>query len=588
LLASLALVRYLVRWSAEPDEKRPHQGTMSTMHRTGAIIDAPLNRARSKELGAYYTSAPIAEFLVTWAVRSGSDRVIDPSFGGGVFLQAAASRVRDLVGEPALRVFGVELDSHTHRTTADFASRYGVVPSNLQQGDFFQLADGLFAAFDAVVGNPPFIRYQQFSGSARQRAVDLMRKHGVRMSELASSWAPFLVGAAGLLRPGGRLAMVVPMELCHATYGRNVLAFLTRSFRTINLLSFQRRLFPELNQDTLLLLADECGNSRGELRWRHLHDAASLTALLPTSPRIPRARRLDSGAVAAGHERLVGQFLPARARGLYAELCNNPKVARLGDLADAGIGYVTGANNFFHVSAETIKDWGIPSAFLRRAVCRSRAFTGLRFTSADWDLAFETGDAAQLLALPRRGVLPPSVRRYLEYGESQRVHLAYKCRTRQPWYHVPHVHQADAFLTYMSGFTPRLVANDAAAIAPNTLHIVRIHPLCVLTAQQLVVSWQSSLTQLSAEVEGHAMGGGLLKLEPSEAERVVLALPGTDLPRNPLEALDTLSRHGRTGIAQATVDRMVLQNHVGLSRLECRTLQEATEALRTRRLPQRN
>jgi len=75
-------------------------------------------------------------------------------------------------------------------------------------------------AFDAVVGNPPFIRYQRFSGAARRRALERCRDHGVKLPELCSSWAPFVVHSAAMVKPSGRLAMVVPMEIAHAAYAR--------------------------------------------------------------------------------------------------------------------------------------------------------------------------------------------------------------------------------------------------------------------------------------------------------------------------------------------------------------------------------
>src|SRR4051794_28848387 len=51
---------------------------------------------RRKQLGAFYTPAEMAEKLVAWAVREPADRVLDPSFGGLVFLQAAEARLRAL------------------------------------------------------------------------------------------------------------------------------------------------------------------------------------------------------------------------------------------------------------------------------------------------------------------------------------------------------------------------------------------------------------------------------------------------------------------------------------------------------------
>ena len=64
-----------------------------------------------KSRGAYYTDRAVADFLVRWAVRGSADVVLDPSFGGGVFLRAAAERVEALGGHPARQVFGVELDA---------------------------------------------------------------------------------------------------------------------------------------------------------------------------------------------------------------------------------------------------------------------------------------------------------------------------------------------------------------------------------------------------------------------------------------------------------------------------------------------
>jgi hypothetical protein len=74
-------------------------------------MTAVLPRLDAKALGAYYTDEEIANFLVTWAIRSQQDVVLDPSFGGGVFLRAAASRIRILGGTPSKQVAGVELVS---------------------------------------------------------------------------------------------------------------------------------------------------------------------------------------------------------------------------------------------------------------------------------------------------------------------------------------------------------------------------------------------------------------------------------------------------------------------------------------------
>lgn len=549
------------------------------------LINAPPKSIVAKELGAFYTPSDVATFLVRWAIRSGDDTVLDPSFGGGVFVHAAAERIRSLGGSVARSVFGVEMDSDSYRAALDDLLSTGVSPEHLQCKDFFSASAGhAKLGIDAVVGNPPFIRYQQFGGDVRDRAAALMRREGVRVTELASSWAPFVVAGASLLRAGGRLAMVVPMELCHAAYALPVLAYMSRSFKLVQFLSFGERIFPQLSQDTLLLLADSKGSFEAEFRWKHLADTSALTDVSVGRAEIQRASRLDASAISSGRERLIEQFLPRKTRELYAELRKHPSVRPLAAVAEVGIGYVTGSNDFFHPSERDVRRWDLPSAFLRRAVCRGRALAGLRFRESDWAAGLPSGSAGYLLQVPPRGSLPPSVRRYIMYGEKTGVHHAYKCRVRNPWYTVPHVHQPDALLTYMSGISPRLVANDAAAVAPNTLHVVRMLPLSGFTSHTLAVGWHSSLTRLSAEIQGHAMGGGLLKLEPLEAGRVLLALPSSDSPKDLCDSLDRIARHATVDTVRLTVDRMTLRDQVGLTEAECRLLDHAAELLRNRRL----
>ena len=211
-----------------------------------------------KQRGAYYTEASIAAFLVRWAIAGKQSVVLDPSAGEGVFLAAAARRLRDLGGYPDRQVYGVEIDDYSYHKLALQAKGH-VSPANLIHANFFELdADGLPKS-DAVVGNPPFIRYQRFNGAMRKTALLRAAEVGVKIPRLASAWAPFLVHAIQFIKPFGRLGMVVPAELTYAVYARPVLEYLQHSFRSMHIIKFRRRLFRELAEDTMLLLADGRG-----------------------------------------------------------------------------------------------------------------------------------------------------------------------------------------------------------------------------------------------------------------------------------------------------------------------------------------
>jgi hypothetical protein len=82
----------------------------------------------------------------------------------------------------------------------------------------------------------------------------------------------------------------------------------------------------------------------------------------------------------------------------------------------------------------------------------------------------------------------------------------------------------DAFLSYMSGEGPLLVANEAGCVGTNSVHVVRLTG--EVTIQALQAAWGQEWTKLSCEVEGHPLGGGMLKIEPREAQRVLIHAAG--------------------------------------------------------------
>ena len=225
------------------------------------------------------------------------------------------------------------------------------------------------------------------------------------------------------------------------------------------------------------------------------------------------------------------------------------------------------------------------STYLRPAVRRGRSLTSLRFTDEDWKSGLRHGESCFLLNFENAEPDEPNIRRYIKHGRAIGVSNAYKCRTRSPWYKVPHVYQPDAFLTYMSGDSPKLVANDTDAVAPNSLHVLRLFPDCGVSKYTLTALWCTSFTKLSSEIKGHALGGGMLKLEPSESERVHIALPniGPNQLDELAQELDRLTRNGKCGVARELADELILVNGLGLTRSECGLLAEGSDLLRARR-----
>ncbi len=452
----------------------------------------------AKVNGAYYTPDVVVRSLVSWAVRDETDTMLDPSCGDGRFLMGHVNAV------------GVEQDP------CSAAVAKACAPGALvYEGDFFHWATHTEARFECAAGNPPFIRYQRFKGEARRTALDLCAYHGAKFSGLASSWAPFLVAAGSLVKPGGRMAFVVPAEIGHAPYAAPLIEWFCSRFAYVQVVAVQEKLFPDLSEDCWLLYAEGAGG-----RTDHVAMTVLKRFVASNAPPQPTVRVPLNDWRTTWNRRLRPFLLSAKARELYASLANHPETDRLGDLASVGIGYVSGANDFFHLRSSEIARWHIPSAVLQPAIRNGRMLPDAVLDQATLNRLIRKDSPIHLLRLRRGQTVPPEVCRYLDSEAGHKARMAYKCRMRDPWYAVPDVKVPDYFLSYMSGRTVALVRNDAGATCPNTLHYVTFKdPRSVAAIEAVRLT---PFFQLSCEIEGHPLGGGMLKLEPREAARIAI------------------------------------------------------------------
>jgi adenine-specific DNA-methyltransferase len=452
-----------------------------------------------KEAGAYYTPDAVAASLVRWAARRASDRMLDPSCGDGRFVALHRNSV------------GIEQDAVAGRVAVERAPGCLV-----HEGDFFAWATHTVERFDCATGNPPFIRYQTFKGKMRDRALALCNKLGASFSGLTSSWAPFLVATASLLLPNGRMAFVVPAEIGHAPYAAPLLEYLVGHFGIVQVIAIREKLFPALSEDCWLLFAEGFGGSAREIRLAAVDRFEPTSLPPPPSLRVPVSEWRD-----LWKKRLRPFLLPESTRRLYRDVAERPDTWRFGDLAAIGIGYVSGANEFFHLRPSEANEWEIPAHFLHPTVRNSRVLPSGPLTMSIVEGWRRADEPILLLRIAKdTPMLPDGVQRYLDSDDGHRARGGYKCRMRDPWYSVPDVQIPDFFLTYMSGREAALVRNDAGCTCTNSVHSVRLKDRDALP--KLLDRWDSPLVRLSCEIEGHPLGGGLLKLEPREAAALLL------------------------------------------------------------------
>lgn len=542
--------------------------------------------ALRKERGAFFTPAPIAGFLADWATAGRADaRVLDPTCGEAVFLLAAARRLAASGADPAATgplLHGVDLHAASLDHSRELLRAEGF-EATLHEGDFFAQPTpaqigGSLPWMDAVVGNPPFVRYHEHRGETRKRAAAAALAQGVRLSGLASSWAALLVHACAFLKPDGRVAIVLPAELLTVGYAEPLRRWLRARFAAVHLVLFDQLQFRDAEEQVVLLVAQGSGGCDA-LALHQVRDAEELQAL----------HVFDGVAVAPRAEgKWTDLLLPTERRALFRR-ATAEHFTNLGTYGSPTLGTVTGANSFFAMSEATRATFDIAARDLTPIVPPgTKHLRGSRFTQGRWQQLKLDGERVWLL---NPTVAPPlaGLARYITHGEGLGVHEAYKCTVRTPWWRPPVVRPPDLFFTYMSHRYPRLVANEAGVSFVNSMHGVTLKvdtPAFARDALPLLAL--NSVSMLGAEVYGRSYGGGILKMEPSEA--TVLPVPGFALLAGcwtRMECrrshLDELIRLGQWQQAVEEIDDALLVDAAGMARTDVVALRAEATRLRRRR-----
>jgi adenine-specific DNA-methyltransferase len=541
---------------------------------------------KDKLRGGYYTSAQVAEWLCEWAIQSADDTVLEPSCGDGAFLLAAAQRLLSLGATPGRiprRLTGVEIiAAEANAATERLRTHLGKAADKIVcNSDFFGWWQGTQQpAFDVIVGNPPFIRYQSFPEPHRARAMAIMGEQGLKPNRLTNIWVPFVVAATASLKPGGRLALVLPAELLQVTYAAQLRSYLTDHFERIDVIACNELFFAKAEQEVVLLLADGALASATEdnscrvalTAAKTVADITDVQPALILERAEPKIMRHDS-------EKWLKYFLDNRQISFMRALRDAEITTSMSTHASIDVGVVTGKNEFFVLSADQIKDLGL-EGYTTPLVSRSVQLKGSQLGKADWRSLAADGKRVHLLNISKTqaGQLSPKLRRYIEDGERKEFHKGYKCSIRKPWYLVPSVWVPDGFAFRQIYDFPRMVLNASGATSTDTIHRMRSHGA---KPERIIANTYTWLTAASAEIEGRSYGGGVLELEPTEAER--LLMPAQLNGAMPLKEVDRLVRAGRLDSVLEENAKIILRGHMGLSRADCDLLKSVWTQMRDRR-----
>ncbi|TXH62522.1 MAG: SAM-dependent methyltransferase [Thiothrix sp.] len=533
------------------------------------------NESAQKLRGGYYTPYDLAHFLARWVAEISPDRLLEPSCGDGVFFDAIGKAINN----NKLSVFGFELEEEESEKAKLRARDAGLEKSSIINRDFLSWAIENFGVndvqFDAVVGNPPFIRYQYLPEVFQKYAEQVFKKLDLSFTKHTNAWVPFILASMHFLRPGGRLAMVVPSEIIHVSHAQSLRSYLGRECKRLVIIDPEELWFSNTLQGAVIILAEKKQDKTDKEEGVGIYPVKGREFIKLNPFDVFSYPQAINGKTIQG--KWTRAFLDKQTRLLIDELEEHKNVHRFRKIAQVDVGIVTGANKFFLVSDEVVekhklKKWAHPM------FGRSEHCPGIIYDSHQHEENSSKGHPTNFLWFNETTTrIDHSAKEYIKMGESQSLHTRYKCRIRAPWYTVPSVYSTEIGMLKRSHNTPRLILNNIGAYTTDTAYRIRSN---TVTAKQLVSCFINPLTALSAELEGRHYGGGVLELVPSEIERLLIPLPENN--KVDLASLDNAFRNSSTEEILTTHGGIIL-NGIGLSTENQECLLNAWNKLKNRR-----
>ncbi len=500
----------------------------------------------TKQRGEAWTPRHVAAFLCRWAIRSSTDRVLDPGSGRGIFLFEAYRRLLGMgasVSKARSCLYGIEKNAESYEAMcANLAPLFGGQLPNIQEGDLFEAT---FPPMDAVIGNPPYVRRWWLQDVDRLREGIGERIGGVKLTRLTDLACYFIIRAGDFLKPGGRLALIVTDGWLDADYGAAFKEYLLSNFHLYAVAAFESRIFDGFLIRPVLLLAEKRARQA-----KALHRKKTLFALL-RGPAIglirgknlvlDRVQRVAVRSVSKASADLrpeVAWTPYFTAPKEYFALVESGPTVPLRDLAASRIGLQTFAKPFFILKANEADSLCIEGKYLRPILVSSREVR----RSA---LAEDSKPEYVLLCCgkPETELRGTAALSYIRKWESRAIMARGRIgevigaqnlpRLRRagriPWYNIHDEVQRRGswpILVPRRMFRKYLVVWNLAEWVANE-NFIELMPREGVLLEPLLAMLNSSFAEMAFRVNSHLYGGGVYNLNPGD----VGAVPVLDVRR---------------------------------------------------------
>jgi len=537
----------------------------------GRIYEGVIPAERRHDMGEYYTPPVICDLITEFAVDEPDDMVLDPACGSGGFLVSAYHRKRDMLPEPngahqriIQSLYGIDinrfpahltvinlaiqdLSTYTEQVNIEVSNFFRVPPEQVRLGRERASAEGSESEtedeelveetelFDAVVGNPPYIRQENIDDK------ELVRDHlssvgGEHLSKLSDIYSYFVTYSTMFLRDGGKLGFIVSDRWLDTNYGADLQEFILDNYEIHAVVKFDTQAFEDalVGSSVILLEKQEEETERDDnvAKFVRVMESMELGEVVDLVEGDQDADLLEVTDEYRMVTRKQGTLYDEdkwntlfMAPPVYFDLL--PKTRELSEFAEVRYGVKTGANKFFHMREDEAESLGI-KPHTRPLLKATGQVNKIRFTKEDakeWhvlevhdlvesaleNISKELGDSKENRVkkwLNQEGY--EELLEYIEWGEQQEIHERSSCSSRDVWFDLGDLPVPHLLGTQFTWNEHRIVWNESKASCSNQFHSISLNDDQKFIGGVL----NSRIAWLMNELHGrHAGGQGMTRLQ---------------------------------------------------------------------------
>lgn len=483
--------------------------------------------ATDKETGSYYTPDELVRFMVRYLEKREQDfsRVLEPSAGDGRFLSALLPVSKEV---KAIEIFDEKVKH--------IQTRYQSKNLTVMKRDFLEYAMDSEEKYSLIIGNPPYISPKMMKKEDIELAREICAREALQKSVMQNMWLAFVVGASRLLDRAGSIFFVLPMEFLQVQYAEKLRVHLEKKFNTIHIISFQKRIFPDIEQEICLVYLTNKKERTPYILYEIYPDAVSQKPAFSNTIKKNKPLKKWSNAILQDGDILLLKKI-------------SEKYNKISEMGESAPGIVTGGNKYFILTEDQVKKYQcagytLPilqkSSYIREntIVIDRDTMEGIRKKKRPMFLLD--------LSKVEEEKLPRKLREYLEQIKEEKVGDVrlierYKCANRTPWYGVPIVHKGDVVFFKRYHIVPRVYINRADIHTTDAGYHIRLKK--EWEKDSFVFCFYNSLTLAQCEFQGRYYGGGVSELIPTEFKE--LPVPYRKIEKEDVAALDRMFQEKR-------------------------------------------